>query len=356
MKFSENCALLIGILLLVAAPIAAQAQSDQIPVEPTDPLAFFEPFIGVWLPQPDWPPMADNPALQQLVPLNFSWDQTKKSIKIEEGLPAFGQYTSGILVWNAAEQQARFTAWQNVDELVFDGFYEASPNGMRRIYDVVDRKGAVRKFRETFALISQNQISWLTEQWTDGKWVSRSGNGKPEFQAVRATKVPTDRLKQLSPLTGNWHPDISTLSESYIAWQVKNNITDSFVSFSFGTDQRWMEFADFRKQDGKWRHQGAGIIAWHPGRHLFSFTEHGAKEVAVEGNIEILDEHTYRRNIKVSTPGGKGWVQRDTLTISVENPDCMSWQTTYVDGAKQRARPAYTLCRGAGVLQGSAAP
>jgi hypothetical protein len=352
MQAFQNHIKILVIVLSFSLPAWGSIASEAEAAKGVDPLDFLTPIMGVWVPHPDWAPLQDNSELQTLVPLNLSWDQTKKAIHIQEGVPQFGQYTDGILVWNAASQQAEFTAWQNEDFLVFKGIYQTTKDGdVERIYDVIDRAGKVRKFRETFRLETENRLNWKTEIWKQGKWLSRDGKDTPGFQAVRAATTPTANLDALSPLLGNWHPVPGSLSESYTNWRQTNNIGDSFVSFVFGTDQRWMEFGDWRKQDGIWRHQGAGLIAWHPSKRQLRFTEHGAREVAVAGNMDVISDHVFRRNIQVFRPGGSSWIQRDTWTILPDNPDCMNWQATYVSGEKSSAMPPYTLCRGQGVNQ-----
>ncbi|MEM7482771.1 MAG: hypothetical protein AAF481_16475 [Acidobacteriota bacterium] len=179
-------AVFTGVLLLqlVVSPILLAGKTSS---EEDTPLAFLEPFMGLWHPHPDWEPLDKNPELRSLVPLNLQWNEGRTSVRIEEGLPHGSELsTTGILVWNPVSQRAEFLAEQSTDNLVFDGYYEpVDAKTIRRVYDVIDPSGDVRLYRETFHLRPDGVLDWTTERQVDGAFQPVSGKPGPEFQAIR---------------------------------------------------------------------------------------------------------------------------------------------------------------------------
>ena len=334
-------------LALTLGPAAALSQQPPGEAPESEGLSFFEPFIGVWLAHPDWEPIRDNPALAELVPLNFRWGPAKRSIHFCEGLPvARGDFDAcGLVIWNGATERAEFVAFQGSGELVFDGYYEmAAPHTMRRIYDVIEPGGAVRTYRETFVLTPPGLIDWTTDRMEDGQWVRRRPNG-PFFQAIRPTPEPTGNLTALERLIGEWSPDPGRLPQEMIEWRRANGVTDGRTTFEWGTDRMWIEFVDHRLSGGEWRREGSGLIAWDPGRQRVTYREHTNRETSLDGVVVVVDDLTIERHyVSYAREGtAQRWVDR--WRWEDEGAPCFEWTTIRVNGDEESAWPPYWVCR-----------
>lgn len=336
--------LLVVLAVAAGVPTPTAGQDDAPPR--VSPLAFFEPFMGPWVAHPDWEPIADDPALAELVPLNFRWGPAKQSIRFCEGLPrALGEHDAcGLVVWNASTLQAEFRAFQVSGSLVFDGYYEmAGADTMRRIYDVIRPDGSVDRYRETFVLSRPDLIDWRTDRFQDGEWVQRRPDG-PFFQAIRPARRPTDNLMAFARLIGDWYPDPERTPEAMRKWGEENGVTGVYTSFRWGTNQRWIEFGDHRRTD-EWRQEGAGLIAWDPGRQRVTYREHTESETSLEGVLVVVDDLTWERHYTVFRQNGDAqrWIDR-WRWVDPDEP-CFEWTTIRVEGADRESWDPYWLCK-----------
>lgn len=303
--------------------------------------------MGPWVAHPDWEPIAENPELAELVPLNFRWGPAKQSIRFCEGLPtAMGEHDAcGLIVWNTTTQRAEHLAFQVSGSLVFDGYYEmAGPDTMRRIYDVIRPNGDVDRYRETFLLSQPGLIDWRTDRLQNGEWVPRRPDG-PFFKAIRPMPEPTDNLHALARLIGNWHPDPERMPEAMRRWAAENGVTGTYTSFEWGTGQRWIEFGDHRHTDD-WRQEGSGLIAWDPGRQRVTYREHTDSGTSLEGVVIVVDDLTFERHYTAFAQNGDAQRWIDRWRWDQADDPCFEWTTIRVDGSSRVPWEPYWVCRG----------
>ncbi|NNF26362.1 MAG: hypothetical protein HKN73_03955 [Gemmatimonadetes bacterium] len=168
------------------------------------PLTFLEPLIGTWTGDSAW--VAENPGMENLIPISFRWGPTRYSIIDQAALPVRGQlYTVSQITWNPTTRRAEFIATQSNDSLAFTGYYEPlGDRDIRRTYDVHYPDGSVVPFRETFFFVSPDVFDWLTEWNPEGRWIPRRGTGDPEFRMRRRLTDVAEEMAALRPWVGDW--------------------------------------------------------------------------------------------------------------------------------------------------------
>ena len=335
----------IAVLLsLATTSFGAFAQTESTAAQP---LAFLEPFMGVWLPHPDWEPLEKNPELGSLVPLNLQWNAGRSSMRIEEGLRFGGGYdATGTLLWNPVSARAEFLVRQSGGDLVFDGHYEpVDAKTVRRVYDVIGPKGDVRVFRETMHLRDDDVMDWTTELQVDGVFKHVRGGSGPEFHAVRPSTEPASALQDFAQLIGDWRPDPERIPPGLAEWRKRNNVSDGYASFQWGTAKRWIEFGEHRNQDSEWRLEGSGILAWDPRSRMVVYREHTDSGVTLEGTLERVDPLTVLRHYRAALPDGSVQEWEDKWRWKSGEDGCFEWTTTRVGSAERQARQPYWVCR-----------
>lgn len=164
-------------------------------------------------------------------------------------------------------------------------------------------------------------------------------------QEETATPQKEIKIEHLTALIGEWHPLPEGFDEGTKTWMTKNNISDYYVGFGWGTDKGWIDFGDYRVQNDKIRRHGTGIIAYHHGLHDIAFREQGSDSVSVDGTIEIIDEYTFKRHIKAYWPKGLIRNRMDLWAIDKTNPNCMEWSITFYKDGKTYPNPPTHWCK-----------
>ncbi|NNF25984.1 MAG: hypothetical protein HKN73_02025 [Gemmatimonadetes bacterium] len=192
--------LLLGIVAAAVFPGPALGQE----VTAGGPLTFLEPLIGTWTGDSAW--VAENPGMENLIPISFRWGPTRYSIMDQSGLPVRGQlFTVSQITWNPTTRRAEFIATQSEDSLSFTGYYEPlGERDIRRTYDVHYPDGSVVPFRETFFFVGPDVFDWLTEWNPEGRWIPRRGTGDPEFRMERRMTNVAGELEALRAWVGDW--------------------------------------------------------------------------------------------------------------------------------------------------------
>lgn len=347
---SRKSRALIGVVMLLAGSGAVGIEASGS--TENGPLAFLEPFVGVWVPHPDWPPLQAEPRLHSLVPLNLQWRAGRGSLVVEEGLPLDGSYTtSGTVVWNAVTERAELLAHQREDDLVFDGYYEpVGEQTIRRVYEVIDRDAGVRTFRETLRLRADGVLEWTTEQRVGGEYRHVRGGSGPEFHAVRpSASPPVDPLADYAWLVGVWLPQAPGPEVERVEPLPGPAVEEAgSVRFSWGEGRQWIEVDMDQTRGGEGRVRSAGLMAWDPRSRRVVVRQHGDRGTTIEGTMEHIDSSTLQRSYRAATPDGRVTAWRDTWRFAAGETDCFVWSTEALAG-RERSRAPIRYCRRAGM-------
>lgn len=310
------------------------------------PLAFFEPFMGPWVPHPDWEPLQVDPVLLELVPLNFEWVPGGGGIRFCEGITTLGEHDAcGLVVWNAVSEQAEFRTFQEHGALVFDGHYEmVDANTMWRVYDVIYPGGEVRKYRESFTLESPDMIVWKTELHRDGVWEHRPDGFRAVRPADAGLAAGSDRLGLFEPLIGEWSIDPESPSETRSAGGHSHPAPDPRLFLEWGGDRGWIELAE-RRADAAGSVRAAGLIAWNTARQRFTYREHGSDGSVREGVIVPIDESTFEWHYTAYSPEGSAQRWRVRWHGAADASDCFERTTVRIDRGLESTETSDRLCR-----------
>lgn len=166
-------------------------------------------------------------------------------------------------------------------------------------------------------------------------------------QNAKSAEIVHEEIKveRLAALIGEWHPAPEGFGEDTKAWMSKNDISDYYVGFTWGTDKSWINFGDYRVVSDKIREHGKGIIAYHHGLHEIAFREQGSDSVSVDGTVEIIDPLTFKRHIKAYWPKGLVRNRMDLWAIDKNNPNCMDWTITFTKDGKEYPNPSSKWCK-----------
>ena len=299
--------------VLALAGVGATAVHAQVTAE-DEPLAFLEPLIGTWLPDPAW--LVENPGMDEMIPLALEWGATRHSIRYRAGLRREGRlYTDGLIVWNPATGVAELLASQGEDGLLFRGYYEAvDSTTIRRVYEVFYPDGQSRDFRETFFLLGPDMLDWYTEWAPEGEWVPRRGDPVPEFRAIRAP-AGSGSLDALAPFVGSWLevPEDETRADAATRWVLE-----------WGTDRRWISVVQQESASGTWVSRGAGIVGFDPSDRTIRSWEASAAGQTARVLWRIDADGSLRRSGRTFPDTGifTDWIERLTLDPGGR---CLTW-------------------------------
>lgn len=150
---------------------------------------------------------------------------------------------------------------------------------------------------------------------------------------------------KLEKLLGEWHPDRKTLSDNYLAYLEENNITDSYVTFNWGTNRKWMEFGDYRVEGGNLINSGFGFLGYNPIRREIAFREQGVEGAAVNGTVKVVSEIMFERWIEVDRADGTTRRRLDVWDFSQGDGDCFVWTTSFYLEDEIYESPSYEMCK-----------
>lgn len=188
-------ALIVGLLLLTARSLDAQAGSKE------NPLKFLEPLIGQWAPVVPDSVLQRLPHLRSLVIHLYEWTVGQNAIHVRENFPVGKPRESeldGMIYWDPTTQRVHFVAvgGHGPDKgRLFQGEYQLLADGrIERVYDVFYRTtsdtpggelgGSRRRYREVYTITPNGMASATLDWWLNGRWTPFA-MGRYEFKRMQ---------------------------------------------------------------------------------------------------------------------------------------------------------------------------